>query len=222
MKPFIFISILMLSFSINSCNSAPEETPEHRDSVAEVEKDAMNQKMLAEVPTEHLFRFFSSNFHLTGNLPCMYYDAIADEFVISGKKLFTRIKAEDQKEALASFHDFLCMRNYSPDGDSAMDEFQKVKVDGKDMYYVEMSELLPEMTPEEVALFKPAQIAALKQTSPSYAYHFLANDRNCPLMYASSAGITIECKNLQQVVKMENAKEVFDVYDNYIDSIRKK
>jgi hypothetical protein len=63
----------------------------------------------------------------------MYYDPSSDEFVISGKKLFTRIKAEDQKDALASFHDFLCVRGYSPDGDSAIDEFQKVKVDGKDM-----------------------------------------------------------------------------------------
>jgi hypothetical protein len=85
-----------------------------------------------------------------------------------------------------------------------------------------MSELLPEMTPEEVALFTPAQITAMKQTSNSYAYHYLANERNCPLMYASSSGITIECKNLQQVVKMENAKDAFEVYGNYIDSIRKK
>jgi hypothetical protein len=222
MKTFLFISFLMLSLFTGSCNSAPEETPEQQDSLSEVEKDARNQKLMTEVSTEHLFRFFSSNYHLTGNLPCMYYDAATDEFVISGKKLFTRIKAEEQKAALESFHEFLCIRGYSPDGDSAIDEFQKVKVDGKDMYYVQMSDLLPEMTPEEIAFFTPEQLTALKQTSNSVAYHYLGHDRNYPLMYASSLGITIECKNLQREVKMENAKEAFDAYGKYIDSIRKK
>lgn len=222
MKNFTFLFLLALSVFTASCNSAPEQTPEQRDSISEVEKDSLNYKIMTEVPTEQLFRFFSSNYHLVGNLPCMYYDPSADEFVISGKKLFTRIKAEEQEEALKSFHDFLCIRGYSPDGDSAMDEFQKVKVDGKDMYYVEMSELLPEMTPEENALFTPAQITALKQTSNSVGYHYLGTERNCPLMYASSSGITIQGKNIQREVKMENAKEAFDVYSKYIDSVRKR
>lgn len=224
---YILLSILSFSLLISSCLPDRYENPDtewgrraFNDSVAEVEKDQTNKKVLTEISTEHLFRYFSSNFHVIGDLPCMYYDPASDEFVISGKKLFTRIKAEDQEDAFKSFHEFLCIRGYSPDGDSALDEYQKVKMNGQDAYIVQMDDLLPELKPDEVALFTPEQITAMNQTSSSYAYKFLANERNCPLMYASSSGITLEGKNLEQEVKMENAKEAFKIYGAYIDSIR--
>jgi hypothetical protein len=222
MKPFLLISIFAISLSFSSCEPKVKESPEYRDSVSEVEKELANQKALTTISTEHLFRFFSSNFHVTGNLPCMYYDPTSDEYVISGKKLFTKIKAENRKGAMDSFHEFLCVRGYSPDGDEAQEEFQKVKVDGKDMYVAQMSDLLPEMLPEEKALFTGEQIQAMRQTSPSYAYHFLGTDRDCPLVYASSAGLRIEGKNIQKEIKMENAKDALEAYGDYVDSVRKR
>ena len=192
------------------------------DSASDADEGKIDITVLNAVSAENLFRFFGSNFHVVGNNPCMYYDASSDEYVICGKKLFTKIKAENRKDAMASFHEFLCVRGYSPDGDSAMDQFQKVKMNGQDAYVATMDDLLPEIKPEERALFSSDQYAVMRKTSGTDAFRYLGNERNCPVVYASTKGLRIEGKNIQKEIKMENAAEALEAYGSYVDSIRKK
>jgi hypothetical protein len=222
MKYLFFLSILFSSLFFSSCGADPKDAPEYQDSVTTVEKDKNTEKIFANISTENLAKYFSSYFHISGNLPCMYFDKEKDEFVMSGKQVFQKISIDRKKFAMDAYHEFLRIRGYKPDGDSSKEELTKITKDGKEYVVMQMSDLLPEMTPEEKALFNYEQLNSLGQTAPSSGYHYIANERDCPLIYASSSGLTLYAKNLDTVYKMENAKEAMKVYENYIDSIRKK
>src|SRR6187551_1781223 len=104
MKRLLFLSILISSLFFSSCGSDPKETPEYKDSVTAVEKEQSTQKIFADIPTENLAKYFSSFFHITGNLPCMYYDKKTNEFVMSGKQVFQKISIDRKKFAMDAYH----------------------------------------------------------------------------------------------------------------------
>jgi hypothetical protein len=211
-------SLLVLFLAFSSCSNDAE--PATADTLSGIDSVKHTEKVMDGISTENLFRFFGSNFHLVGNLPNFYFDSETNEYVICGKAMFQRYPANKQKEALTEFHDFLRVKGYEPDGDSSKQVYTKVMHNGKEMVYMTMDELLPKMLPEEEALFKEGELGILRNTSSGVAYPYLANNRNCPLMYASSAGIRIEAKNLKKEIKMENAKEAFDIYSKYMDSAK--
>jgi hypothetical protein len=218
-KPFLFLSAAFIFLA--SCHSPGRPTMQLADSLVTTEQQNGNLPALNGVPVENIIRFASSNFHLVGNNPCMYYDAGSDEYVISGKKLFQRIKASERKEAMHAFHEFLRDRTYSPDGDSARQEYQKVMINGKEMYMAQMDDLLPQIKPEERALFNEQQYNVLEHTAGSDIYRYLATERSTPVVYASSSGLSLEGKNMNNTIPMQNAKEAITIFCNYVDQLRK-
>jgi hypothetical protein len=221
MRSFLFPAALSCLFFFAACNNAPKDPmdfklPPPDTSIFEKAEKQANleaQKIFADISTENLFRYFSGNFHLA-NLPCIYYDVKADKYIISGEGTFRKIPASKQKYALDAYHEFLRVRGYTPDGDSSKEAPRK-KVDIKDFK-------MAEMLPEEKALFTPVQLDRLERTTRAYGFYYLANDRNCPMMFASYSGVTFQAKSLEKVFKMENAKDAFAAYSVYIDSIRKQ
>ncbi|HET6992270.1 MAG TPA: hypothetical protein VFJ43_13135 [Bacteroidia bacterium] len=222
MKNFFLISFFSIFIFYSCSNTSNQQAAENDSAKIDSANKASTFAVLNTISTENLFRFFSSNFHVIGNNPCMYYDSTSDQYVICGKTLYKRMSADNRKDVMAYFHEFLCDRGYSPDGDTAKDEYQKAEMNGKEVYVVSMDDLLPQMKPEERALFNEQQYNTMMQTAGSDAFHYLGNERNCPLIYASSSGLTIEGKKISKEIKMENARTALTAFGDYVDSLRKK
>lgn len=214
MKNLLFPFLFLLAACHSSGDSDNDESgkPEHTDSVA----------VLNEISTENLARYFGNNFHVIGNNPCIYFDSTENSYFVCGKKVFEKFPADKAEDAVASYIHLLYDCGYAPDGKEKEDTMQHVSMDGKDYVYVQMSDLLPEMTATEKALFSGNQLSTLNTTSCSYGYHYLSANRHCPNAYAASQKITLETGNPAREISTDSASIALTIFTAEVKKRMKK
>lgn len=213
MKNFLFLLLLVLaSCGITSTENDESGQPQKNDSAA----------VLNEISTENLARYFGNNFHVIGNNPCIYFDSIENSYFVCGKKVFEKFPADKAEDAVASYIHLLYDCGYAPDGKEKEDTMTHVNMNGKDYVYVQMSDLLPEMTAEEKALFNGNQLSVLNTTSCSYGYHYLSANRHCPNAYAASKKITLETGKQPREISTDSASIALKFFTDEVKQRMKK
>ena len=214
MKKLLFP--LILAFA--ACHSSSDSENDDPGKPERIDSDAV----FNEISTENLARYFGNNFHVIGNNPCIYFDSTENSYFVCGKKVFEKFPADQSDAAVASYIHLLYDCGYAPDGKVKEDTMTHVNMNGKDYVYVQMSDLLPEMTAAEKALFHGNQLSTLNTTSCSYGYHYLSAYRHCPNAYAASEKITLETGNPPREISADSASYALKLFTEEVKKRMKK
>lgn len=180
-------------------------------------------RSLRTVPAIKLFSYLSGHYPSGHPFPILFLDPVEGTLTVTHKKVQTTYPYNRLQAALDAYKAELVAHGYKVDG-KVKDNARYVDVNGAQMVYMELDELLPDETEAKLQFTAEQYDFIYHSMSATAGFAYLSGvgntGRDYPMMagtgYQESARLHVLGKGLALAFKFEELDAAFQAYRNYV------